>query len=153
MAPVADAISATSSGATKSARARPSPQSIEWPGPAMKPSSDIHRFTTTLPLMSRPPSLRHHRTSDLARADACETLARGVAVQIVPLIGAVGKCRSSTSTPTTTPGSSDRYDVRSRHDSAPAPRAGDARKWDTPGQLGSRPGTVVPLALVRDMWE
>src|SRR4051794_28873282 len=34
----------------------------------------------------------------LSRADACETLARGVTVQIVPPIGAVGKCRSSTST-------------------------------------------------------
>src|SRR3954463_12715710 len=67
MAPVAAAISAKSSGATKSARARSSPQSMEWPGPAMKPSSDIHRFTTTLPLMSRPPSLDHHRTFDLSR--------------------------------------------------------------------------------------
>src|SRR5215218_1985151 len=82
MAPVAAAISAKSSGATKSARARSSAQSMEWPGPAMKPSSDMHRFTTTLPLMSGPPSLRHRRTADLSRADACETVARGVTVQI-----------------------------------------------------------------------
>jgi hypothetical protein len=41
------------------------PQSIEWPGPAMKPSSDIHLFTTTLPLNSRPPSLGPHRTAGL----------------------------------------------------------------------------------------
>src|SRR5688572_1730520 len=83
MAPVAAAISATSSGATKSARARSSPQSMEWPGPAIKPSSDIDRFTTTLPLISRPPSLDHHRTSDLSGADVCETVARGVTVQIL----------------------------------------------------------------------
>src|SRR4051794_1005071 len=88
MAPVAAAISAKSSGATNSARARSSAQSIEWPGAAMKPSSDMHRFTTTLPLISRPPSLGHHRTSDLSRADACETVARGVTVQIVPPIAA-----------------------------------------------------------------
>src|SRR5258708_7961361 len=49
MAPVAAAISAMSSGAAKSAR-RPAPQSIVWPGPAMKPSSDIALFTTTLPV-------------------------------------------------------------------------------------------------------
>src|SRR5688572_14624325 len=44
MAPVAAACSAKSSGATKSAT-----QSIASPGPAMKPSSDIALFTTTLP--------------------------------------------------------------------------------------------------------
>src|SRR5260221_9182163 len=44
MAPVAAAISGNSSGATKSKI-----QSIAWPGPAMKPSSDIDLFTTTLP--------------------------------------------------------------------------------------------------------
>src|SRR6266567_3426307 len=44
MAPVAAAISGNSSGATKS-----NTQSIAWPGPAMKPSSDIDLFTTTLP--------------------------------------------------------------------------------------------------------
>jgi hypothetical protein len=44
MAPVAAAISATSSGATKSKI-----QSIASPEPAMKPSSDIDLFTTTLP--------------------------------------------------------------------------------------------------------
>src|SRR6266487_878229 len=44
MAPVAAAISGNSSGATKSKT-----QSIAWPGPAMKPSSDIDLFTTTLP--------------------------------------------------------------------------------------------------------
>src|SRR5712664_149629 len=44
MAPVAAAISENSSGATKSKI-----QSIAWPGPAMKPSSDIDLFTTTLP--------------------------------------------------------------------------------------------------------
>ena len=38
------AISGNSSGATKSKT-----QSIAWPGPAMKPSSDIDLFTTTLP--------------------------------------------------------------------------------------------------------
>ena len=58
MAPVAAAISAKSSGATKSARARPPPQSIEWPGPAMKPSSDMHLFTTTLPLVQTDFALR-----------------------------------------------------------------------------------------------
>src|SRR5438270_7845519 len=44
MAPVAAAISGNASGATKSKT-----QSIAWPGPAMKPSSDIDLFTTTLP--------------------------------------------------------------------------------------------------------
>jgi hypothetical protein len=44
MAPVAAAISGNSSGATKSKI-----QSIASPGPAMKPSSDIDLFTTTLP--------------------------------------------------------------------------------------------------------
>src|SRR5436190_6623573 len=50
MEPVAAAISAKSSGATKWASGRPPPQSILWPGPAMKPSSDIDLFTTTLPV-------------------------------------------------------------------------------------------------------
>src|SRR5918911_2131762 len=47
MAPVAAAISVSqdASGATKSKI-----QSIASPGPAMKPSSDIDRFTTTLPV-------------------------------------------------------------------------------------------------------
>src|SRR5438093_490454 len=45
MAPVAAATSGNSSGATKSKI-----QSIASPGPAMKPSSDIDRFTTTLPI-------------------------------------------------------------------------------------------------------
>src|SRR5678809_233166 len=49
IAPVAAAISAKSSGATKWASGRPPPQSIRWPGAAMKPSSDIALFTTTLP--------------------------------------------------------------------------------------------------------
>lgn len=49
--PVAAATSRTSSGATKSARGRPPPQSIVWPGPAMKPSSDIDLFTTTFPVL------------------------------------------------------------------------------------------------------
>src|SRR5918911_1261377 len=44
MAPVAAAMSGNSFGATKSKI-----QSIAWPGPAMKPSSDIDLFTTTLP--------------------------------------------------------------------------------------------------------
>jgi len=44
IAPVAAAISGNSSGATKSKI-----QFIAWPGPAMKPSSDIDLFTTTLP--------------------------------------------------------------------------------------------------------
>ena len=44
MAPVAAAMSGNSSGAMKS-----NTQSIAWPGPAMKPSSDIDLFTTTLP--------------------------------------------------------------------------------------------------------
>src|SRR5918996_1665964 len=44
MAPVAAATSGNSSGATKS-----NTQSIAWPRPAMKPSSDIDLFTTTLP--------------------------------------------------------------------------------------------------------
>src|SRR6185437_16577678 len=44
MAPVAAAISGNASGAMKSKI-----QSIAWPGPAMKPSSDIDLFTTTLP--------------------------------------------------------------------------------------------------------
>src|SRR3712207_8656676 len=35
-----------------------SPQSIRWPGAAMKPSSDIARFTTTLPTRA---SERHRR--------------------------------------------------------------------------------------------
>ena len=59
MAPVAAAISGNSSGAMKSKI-----QSIASPGPAMKPSSDIDLFTTTLPipvLGSLNPSLR--RTS------------------------------------------------------------------------------------------
>src|SRR5580704_4517426 len=51
MAPVAAAISGNSSGATKSKT-----QSIASPGPAIKPSSDIDLFTTTLPLISRSPS-------------------------------------------------------------------------------------------------
>ena len=46
MAPVAAAISGNSSGATKSKI-----QSIASPGPAMKPSSDIDLFTTTLPVL------------------------------------------------------------------------------------------------------
>jgi hypothetical protein len=29
----------------------------------MKPSSDIHLFTTTLPVISQPPSLGRHRTA------------------------------------------------------------------------------------------
>jgi hypothetical protein len=41
----------TLSGATKSARGRPAPQFIVWPGPAMKPSSDIDLFTTTFPML------------------------------------------------------------------------------------------------------
>src|SRR6266496_488518 len=45
MAPVAAATSGNSSGATKSKT-----QSIASPGPAMKPSSDIDLFTTTLPI-------------------------------------------------------------------------------------------------------
>src|SRR6266540_7181546 len=45
MAPVAAATSGNSSGATKSKI-----QSIASPGPAMKPSSDIDLFTTTLPV-------------------------------------------------------------------------------------------------------
>src|SRR2546421_6601641 len=49
MAPVAAAISWNSSGPTKSASWRPAPQSITWPAAAMKPSSEIHLFTTTLP--------------------------------------------------------------------------------------------------------
>src|SRR5919112_3280434 len=71
MAPVAAATSARSSGATKSASARPPPQSIESSGPAMKPSRDMHLFTTTLPLMSTSAihrSRRAARCSDL-RAD------------------------------------------------------------------------------------
>src|SRR6266581_2048129 len=44
MAPVAAAISGNASGAMKSKI-----QFIAWPGPAMKPSSDIALFTTTLP--------------------------------------------------------------------------------------------------------
>src|SRR2546423_8720689 len=44
MAPVAAAISGNGSGAMKSKI-----QFIAWPGPAMKPSSDIDLFTTTLP--------------------------------------------------------------------------------------------------------
>src|ERR1700747_681688 len=46
IAPVAAAISGNSSGATKSKI-----QSIASPGPAMKPSSDIDLFTTTLPFL------------------------------------------------------------------------------------------------------
>src|SRR5947208_9382059 len=45
MAPVAAATSRNSSGATKLKT-----QSIASPGPAMKPSSDIDLFTTTLPV-------------------------------------------------------------------------------------------------------
>jgi hypothetical protein len=45
MAPVAAAISGNSFGATKSKI-----QSIASSGPAMKPSSDIDLFTTTLPV-------------------------------------------------------------------------------------------------------
>src|SRR5919109_1451092 len=44
IAPVAAAISGNASGAMKSKI-----QFIAWPGPAMKPSSDIALFTTTLP--------------------------------------------------------------------------------------------------------
>src|SRR5262249_42839514 len=44
MAPVAAAISGNAAGAMKSKI-----QFIAWPGPAMKPSSDIDLFTTTLP--------------------------------------------------------------------------------------------------------
>src|SRR3954451_18611014 len=51
MAPVAAPIPRKSPGSTKSASARPSPQSIESPGPAMNPSRDMHLFTTTFPLM------------------------------------------------------------------------------------------------------
>jgi hypothetical protein len=63
MAPVAAAISVShaASGVTKSRI-----QSIASPGPAMKPSSDIDLFTTTLPLISQPPSLGRHRTSGLS---------------------------------------------------------------------------------------
>src|SRR5213076_2277642 len=62
MAPVAAAISGNSSGATKSKT-----QSIAWPGPAMKPSSDIDLFTTTLPfpvLVSLTLFLRSSSTHD-----------------------------------------------------------------------------------------
>jgi hypothetical protein len=45
MAPVAAAISGNASGAIKSKI-----QSIASPGPAIKPSSDIDLFTTTLPV-------------------------------------------------------------------------------------------------------
>ena len=44
-------VSQAASGATKSKI-----QSIASPGPAMKPSSDIDLFMTTLPLTVRPPS-------------------------------------------------------------------------------------------------
>src|SRR5438477_8758049 len=44
MAPVAAACSRILSGGSA-----PAIQSIAWPGPAMKPSSDIALFTTTLP--------------------------------------------------------------------------------------------------------
>src|SRR5207302_630444 len=44
MAPVAAAISGNASGAMKSKI-----QFVAWPGPAMKPSSDIALFTITLP--------------------------------------------------------------------------------------------------------
>src|SRR5688572_33485184 len=63
MAPVAAAISGNSSGATKSKI-----QFIAWPGPAMKPSSDIDLFTTTLPfpvLVSLTLFLRSSSTHDL----------------------------------------------------------------------------------------
>src|SRR5215216_6452013 len=63
MAPVAAAISGNASGAMKSKI-----QSIAWPGPAMKPSSDIDLFTTTLPfpvLISLTPFLRSSSTHDL----------------------------------------------------------------------------------------
>src|SRR6266699_7177772 len=45
MAPVAAACSRILSGASA-----PAIQSIAWPGPAMKPSSDIALLTTTLPV-------------------------------------------------------------------------------------------------------
>ncbi len=69
MAPVAAAISGNSSGATKSKI-----QSIAWPGPAMKPSSDIDLFTTTLPfpvLISLIVFLRRTLDVPAIRSGAC----------------------------------------------------------------------------------
>jgi hypothetical protein len=60
MAPVAAAISACQEG---TGTMKSKIQSIASPGPAMKPSSDIALFTTTLPLISQPPFLDRHRTS------------------------------------------------------------------------------------------
>src|SRR5437660_98547 len=63
MAPVAAAISGNWSGAMKSKT-----QSIAWRGPAMKPSSDIDLFTTTLPfpvLVSLTLFLRSSTTHDV----------------------------------------------------------------------------------------
>jgi hypothetical protein len=62
MAPVAAAISGNASGAMKSKI-----QFIAWPGPAIKPSSDIDLFTTTLPgpvLVSLTLFLRSSSTHD-----------------------------------------------------------------------------------------
>src|SRR5919199_6590291 len=69
MAPVAAAISGNSFGATKSKT-----QSIAWPGPAMKPSSDIDLFTTTLPfpaLVSLNLFLRRPWDVPVMRSGAC----------------------------------------------------------------------------------
>src|SRR6185312_687623 len=77
MAPVAAAISAKSFGATKLARWRPRPQSIRWPGAAMKPSSDIALFTTTFPFpLPRFAHLpRHSCTARMPRLQSAERLA------------------------------------------------------------------------------
>src|SRR5436305_1723234 len=82
IAPVAAAIAAKSSGATKSASARPSPQSMEWPGAAMKPSSEMHLFTTTLPLISRPLPARRHDSDPCAGRDIGEEPLTGTSQQL-----------------------------------------------------------------------
>src|SRR3712207_6595526 len=78
MAPVAAAISGNASGAMKSKI-----QSIAWPGPAMKPSSDIDLFTTTLPVLvldSLTVFLRRIWDDAVIRSGACLA-----AILVIPL--------------------------------------------------------------------
>src|SRR5258708_14442348 len=88
MAPVAAMMSGNSSGATKSKT-----QSIAWPGPAMKPSSDIDLFTTTLPfpvLVSLMPFLQESWDDPVIRSGTA-----WAAILVIPL--ALTSCGSSPS--------------------------------------------------------
>src|SRR5690242_20582310 len=84
MAPVAAAISGNASGAMKSKI-----QSIAWPGPAMKPSSDIDLFTTTLPFPALVSLILFLRRTPARSPHGVPTDSRSVGGEAVP--GAAGR--------------------------------------------------------------